>query len=700
MIYRYIKPVIFTFLTGVFFLYSTAQKQSYNWYFGNKAGISFANGVPTALTDGAIITPEGVATISDKQGNLLFYTDGRYIWNRQHTSMPSASMLLGHPSSTQSAIIIPQPGNDSIYYVFTVDAFGGFNGLSYVTVNMKRDNGLGDVIHLPIQLLTPTCEKITAVKHCNNKDIWLITRDRMQMSYYAWLITTSGISAIPVISLTNNLVSSEIGYLKGSPDGKKLAAVHFNNYTELSDFNNTTGSVSNTIKIAKPQPVPGTNYSNCYGIEFSPNNHLVYISTFYSFGSTTKFASIDQYNITNHDSVSIAQSHFTVTTDADIHSAMQLAYDNKIYIVDNGKRKLNTIYDPNKEGVACNYQAYTVDLGTGLGYSGLPTFIQSLFNPAYDGYQFSVNNDCNALQKKFTINDLSYIDSVKWNFGDPLSGANDSSVNFTPTHVFSGNGPFLVKLRIFKSSPCFTGIDTIEKTINIDQIIFSLGSDTVFCDNNQLSIDAFTPGAVGYTWNTGAITPAITINETGNYWCKISLNGCYYTDTINITKKYAPDFSLGRDTNVCLNRPLVLKPVIDPSWQLLWQDGSSQNFYTVTTAGQYRLTATNSCGFTIKQINIAADACDIYIPGAFTPDGNANNDKFTILGTASVTELDFEIYNRYGLLIFKTKDKNTGWDGNIAGKPALSGVYIYKLKYRTIGMKKTEQLNGSFILIR
>lgn len=95
------------------------QNQANNWYFGQNAGINFSNGIPVALDDGVLNTPEGCSTISDSNGNLLFYTDGIDVWNKNHQLMPNGTGLLGSISSTQSGIIIPHPGNINLYYVFS-----------------------------------------------------------------------------------------------------------------------------------------------------------------------------------------------------------------------------------------------------------------------------------------------------------------------------------------------------------------------------------------------------------------------------------------------------------------------------------------------------------------------------------------------------------------------------------------------------
>jgi len=138
---KFIPFFVFTFLT----LSLSAQNQANIWYFGHNAGLDFNGGDPVALNDGALFTDEGVATISDYNGNLLFYTDGKVVWNKNHQIMPNGTGLLGHASSTQSAVIVPQPSNSDLYYIFTVDYTASSGGMAYSVVDMDLENGLGNV---------------------------------------------------------------------------------------------------------------------------------------------------------------------------------------------------------------------------------------------------------------------------------------------------------------------------------------------------------------------------------------------------------------------------------------------------------------------------------------------------------------------------------------------------------------------------
>jgi hypothetical protein len=131
------------FLSHFFICFALQAQQNNNWYFGQRAGIRFSGSpgqvTPVTLTDGAMITDEGSAAISDSNGQLLFYTNGITVFNRQHQVMLNGNDLKGNISSCQAVIIVPVPGNDSIYYIFTTDAIENnfSSGYNYSIVNMN-----------------------------------------------------------------------------------------------------------------------------------------------------------------------------------------------------------------------------------------------------------------------------------------------------------------------------------------------------------------------------------------------------------------------------------------------------------------------------------------------------------------------------------------------------------------------------------
>lgn len=136
----------------IFLLYTTfvfSQQEASVWYFGQNAGIKFhSDGSVTPLTDGQLNTSEGCATISDNSGNLLFYTDGTTVWNKNHQVMQNGTGLMGSWSSTQSATIVPKPGSSNIYYVFTLDYEVHPNGLDILLLILVLMVGLEPLLRI------------------------------------------------------------------------------------------------------------------------------------------------------------------------------------------------------------------------------------------------------------------------------------------------------------------------------------------------------------------------------------------------------------------------------------------------------------------------------------------------------------------------------------------------------------------------
>ena len=144
------------------------HKRAMHWYFGDKAGIDFSSGYPVSDTNGQMTVLEGNASIGDTNGNLLFYTDGKTVWNRNHILMMNGTGLgVGQNASPHDcAIIIPKPGDNNIYYIFTVDGWENQfqNGLRYHMVDMTLDNGKGAIIQKNQLLFTPLTEQLAATK--------------------------------------------------------------------------------------------------------------------------------------------------------------------------------------------------------------------------------------------------------------------------------------------------------------------------------------------------------------------------------------------------------------------------------------------------------------------------------------------------------------------------------------------------------
>ncbi len=200
--------------------------------------------------------------------------------------MSNGTGLLGNMSATQSSLIIPRPGSQRLFYLFTMDGFYQTNlenGFRYSIVDMCLENGLGDVMvsSKNTHLLDTVSEKLDATKHVNGTDYWIVTHKYWSDAFHAFRLTDAGIvsevvSNVGSIHEDNNSQSDNaaIGQMKISSDGSKLALCISNrNPTifEVFDFDNATGEVSNHIQL--PTDTLGT----IYGVEFSPDNSKLYL---------------------------------------------------------------------------------------------------------------------------------------------------------------------------------------------------------------------------------------------------------------------------------------------------------------------------------------------------------------------------------------------------------------------------------------
>ena len=382
----------FLVLFCLFTLTVFGQGETSNWYFGNGAGIKFNNdGSVVALTDGKLNTFEGCASISDANGNLILYTDGIRVWDRNHNTMQNGTGLYGDPSSTQSAIVVQKPDDPNILYIFTMDTKtfeeDPDRGFNYSVVDLTLNGGNGAVTQKNVNLLGDGSEKLSAViKDCFDKSIWVVTlgaetdEPAPYNTYYAYEVSTSGVNPVPVKSTFSDIqIVDPRGYLKFSPDGSILASANANSGLYLYDFDTTTGILSNQQAIRIPFP-----NASAYGIEFSPNQNFLYVhaTNFVPPNDPNVSSSLWQFDLTAAD---ISASVVELDNRAIFRGALQLAQNGKIYRTvaesyTEGSPYLGVIENPNELGTAANYIHNAISLNGRNATQGLPPFIQSFFN--------------------------------------------------------------------------------------------------------------------------------------------------------------------------------------------------------------------------------------------------------------------------------------------------------------------------------
>lgn len=452
-------------------LVSHAQGEANIWYFGQNAGIDFNSGSPVALTNGQLVTDEGCATISNSSGQLLFYTDGITVYNNNHEVMLNGTGLMGHPSSTQSATIIPKPGSTNLYYIFTTDNEHDPNGFRYSIVDMNLDGGNGAVTSdKNVLVYTPTIENLGITKHGNGQDYWIITHGWNSNSFIAYQLTATGLNLTPIITNIGQVITGSptdfvaAGTIKISPSGSKLAFTSVSDIAQLFNFNNITGVLSNEITLISE---PG----ELYGAAFSPDEFLLYISN--------SFGKIHQFNLNATD---IPNSIITIYNSGGfpIPGQMQVGPDNKVYIAFSNRTKLGVINNPNVLGTGCNFILDGVDLVGRKSKLGLPSFNQSFFfTPS-----ITVNSYCVGEPSVFNFSTSQTVLSATWDFGD---GTTSNSIN--PTHTYVNSGIYNVNISVV--TPFGTGTNTTQITIFPKPTLTNIISSLKQCDDNNDGFSAF-----------------------------------------------------------------------------------------------------------------------------------------------------------------------------------------------------------------
>jgi gliding motility-associated-like protein len=244
--------------------------------------------------------------------------------------------------------------------------------------------------------------------------------------------------------------------------------------------------------------------------------------------------------------------------------------------------------------------------------------------------------------------------------------------------------------------------DTIRVKVNQSPPI-DLGTDKSFCAGDSAVLDAG-PSFQGYAWSNGSTSQTITVRASGLYnVVGTASNGCHSSDTLAIDKVFAlPSGFLNPETLFCVKDSAELKSTRAYS-SYLWNTGATTQSIYVRQSGMYWLEATDNNGCKAKEfIEAKQQQCiqGVYFPSAFTPDNNGRNDFFKPLVYERVTNYTFSIYNRWGQLVFTTRNTTAGWDGKLGGVPQDANVFVWVCTYQPEGSKSLREVKGTFVLIR
>ncbi len=601
-----------------------AQKEGNIWYFGSNAGLDFNVNPPVPIT-GSINTTEGCATIADPvTGQLLMYTDGVTIWDRNHNPMPGSitTPLNGHFSSTQSAVIVPKPGSNTLYYIFTTTAQLGIifdpPAMCYSIVDLSLNGGNGNLVSVNNVLIDSTTEKVAVVGNCDKSAYWIMGHRWNCDSFYAFQLTAAGLSA-PVKSKTGIVhydagsmnALETLGYMKFSPNGKKIGlATFFKLYTvELFDFDFNTGKLSNPITDVMPFTTLG---DAPYGCSFSPDNSKFYVSIHCLNGGSK----IYQYDMSSGDAVTILASRMVIgIPEAQLGiGALQNGPDGKMYVANLLAGNLGVINNPNAPGLSCNYVPSGQSTLPKMSGLGLPNIVESFLAPTIiDFNPPAVTRICKG-------------DTVWAHQTTPnafiITPAEGVIIN-VDSSIFGFAPATTTTYTVISSGSCGSG-DTIAFTVSVSDPV----ADFVFEPDHPSLEDA-----------------VITLrNKSSN----ASMYAWYNDD----------DLFLSDAVHYQLPNP-----------------GEGEFCYKLVARDAY------SCADTVRKCVMIAKSGLLFVPNTFSPNGDGRNDIFGIRGISIQLE-NLSVFNRYGERVFYTTDMDKGWDGRYKAAACDAGTYYYFIRYK------------------
>ncbi|MFN5335502.1 MAG: gliding motility-associated C-terminal domain-containing protein, partial [Bacteroidota bacterium] len=267
--------------------------------------------------------------------------------------------------------------------------------------------------------------------------------------------------------------------------------------------------------------------------------------------------------------------------------------------------------------------------------------------------------------------------------------ASNGSCNSSPSNTFSNAAQL--------SAPATPTISSTAATC------LTAGTSTVSNYNNTLTY-TFNPS--GPTVGAGGIISGMV---TGTSYTVNASNGSCNSSPSNtfsnavLVVPAAPVITTTQPTCVTLKGIITVNAVAGLTYSIDGNIYQTNNVFSGLNPGSYSITVKNisGCISSPASANLIQPNCgvdDLFVPNAFTPNGDGKNDILFVKGT-TIKSMQLLIYNQWGEKVFETNKQDQGWDGTSGGKPQPVGVYVFILKAENID-GKIKNLKGSITLIR
>ncbi len=626
------KKLLRALALALFCFAANLQAQNELWYFGGwnlggQTGLSFTGGgnAPVnANAQSARAYYEGCTVVSDGSGNVLFYSDGVYVYNKNHVKMGSGAMLRGgqadngggwSSSSAQGALSMPVPGNPNQYYLFTMEDVTNPtpNGFRKNIIDMTLNGGLGDFVITDVVIRDGTNEKCTeamtaVAKSCDTT--WILTHVGASNQFAVYPVSASGVGS-PVISSAGPVIPNKSdggrGTLALSPSGNLLGMAYGNGMGAwIFNFDKKTGIV--TASTFGPNNDGQIGTLGYYGTEWSPDGYKFYFSD-QSVGNT----GIKQFNLLTGAVTSVvATGHF---------GEMVTGRDGKIYVgketsiggyPEFASKSLAVIATPNAaNGAAAGFSVNGFATNNnGEVWLGLP---QTYF-PRFD--TITSKTKIAPIASKICDSTSAFYLSATPAFGSwsskPAGFVNAQGL-FNPS---ANNTDSTIVKVYFGQEPCIE-LDSITVTVkSCCSPLATLPPAGPICPGDSINLSSLVTAGTG-VWSIGIAPPNSPGKKNATYttpWFKTKLNanpgdytvvftlsnagaGCPDTTQEHVTVKTAPNNAPVKSFSFCAGDSVQISGPVGP-YDYTWTPGGqiTASKY-VKTAGTHYLTTvgTNNC---------------------------------------------------------------------------------------------------------
>lgn len=736
---------LFISLPAIFLLATTVlvaqSRQADNWHFAQGIAVSFATGSPELNPPSAMDGFEGVVSMSDTSGNLLFYTNGGgrvspagtdpalrqntgIIWNRNHEVMYDMRGLEGGGfSARQSSIAMPDPaGEAGVYYLFTMEEAEFFldsivatqplgRGLSYFVIDMNLNAGLGGVRTADQRVYTPTYEGLDATPMADGSGYWIICHSNNPDNplFVVTPLTATGVGT--PVEYPTRVVGSKLEF---SPNGQML----YNRGT-LFAFDNTTGTVGTELA----EFPNASSQAAC----FTPDSRYLYATEIRpALGEI-----IVRYDLNDFSTQAIERLRRNTSETVLANAPFQIGPNGNIYFVE---QTINPAGD-NRYGlseITCvssplpAVNRYLLDFGVDPNQpflpQNLPQYVDAIFatEPVPDTTFLSLNTAYGCDDAPVILRARERGLAYSWSDGstaDSLLVSAPGTYCVTVTRECNAVVDCQeVRYESTATDPVLTGTDDrgcdglfcladLGLTADVAFVIATISRPNPLGDPFIIFEETFPNGQVAFPKPaTGQnLSFIIQTSNCGGFIIRPDFD--FDPDT-----RFQPGFQPVSDQEPCNSRDFTLEITNTGSIDIAgvrWEDGSTDNPRTLpaTFGTEYTATVFSVCGDSTTVTYDGADIaefceCDDRIPEVITPNGDGTNDIFRLFSNCPAEDFTLIVFNRWGQPVFRSSNPGEAWDGTKDGTPQNTDVYLYRMSFRFPNSEKLEIREGQFSLIR